>query len=61
MKTIHKLKGAHSDAASCLAFSPLNTMHLVTGGHDGAVKSWDVRKLSSENESALICSVENAH
>jgi striatin 1/3/4 len=36
-------------------------MQLVTGGHDGAIKTWDVRKLSGENESALICSVENAH
>jgi WD40 repeat protein len=60
-RIVQNLNGAHSDAVSCLAFSPINTMQLVTGGHDGAVKTWDVRKLSSESETALISSVENAH
>jgi len=61
MKSVSSFQNAHASGASCLAFSPLNTMQLITGGHDGTINTWDLRKLSNETESALICSVGNAH
>lgn len=33
---------AHSDAVTSLAFTS-SGLHLISGGHDGAIKVWDVR------------------
>lgn len=58
---VKTIKGAHSDAISCLGLS--NTgLQLLTGGHDGCLKVWDLRKVDSQGSSdAPLHVVENAH
>ena len=36
----HELPG-HTDGTNCLAWAPLSSLLLATGGQDGAVKFWD--------------------
>lgn len=49
-QVIKTIKQAHSDAVSCIAIS--NTgLQLVTGGHDSAVKVWDLRKFGTTSDS----------
>ena len=41
-KVVKTLIG-HADAISCLAPLPQNSHLLMSGGHDGAVRTWDMR------------------
>jgi WD40 repeat protein len=38
-----KAYNAHEGWISSIAWRPSSSFHLVTGGHDGAVKLWDIR------------------
>jgi WD40 repeat protein len=49
-KVVHNLDGAHSDAVTSVIFSAAN--QLVSGSHDGTVKTWDLRKLGGGNSTA---------
>jgi len=44
-KVVHTLEGAHNDAVTSVIFSAAN--QLVSGSHDGSVKTWDMRKLGN--------------
>lgn len=55
-----KLVNAHTSWVSCLAWRPGSGHHLASGGHDGAVKLWDIRSavplgsLSSHGDGAKV-------
>jgi WD40 repeat protein len=40
-------KGAHENQVRCLDIDPFPTYHLCSGGDDGKIKIWDVRKGSA--------------
>ena len=43
---VKTIPAAHTDAVSCLGIS--NTgLQLVSGGHDGNLKVWDLRKMDA--------------
>ena len=41
-KIVKTLVG-HADAISCLSLMPNHPNLLMSGGHDGAVRTWDMR------------------
>jgi WD40 repeat protein len=42
-KAVHIFNGAHEFGSTAVAFNPAGT-HVVSGGHQGNVKLWDVQK-----------------
>ena len=45
-KVVKSIEGAHTDSISSMAVS--NTgLQVLTGGHDGFLKVWDLRKVGS--------------
>ena len=57
--TAHTLAGCHRAAVLCCAWSPVNPNHVASGGSDGVVAVWDIRRsastlveLTAESESA---------
>ena len=55
MKQVNKtIQKAHQDAISTIGFTN-SGMHLITGGHDGGVKIWDIRNMTE------VFSMEDVH
>jgi striatin 1/3/4 len=49
-----KIDRAHAGGASTLLVEPQSGgLHVVTGGHDGAVKVWDIRNYQCIAETAV--------
>ena len=45
---VKTIQSAHGDAVSCLGIS--NTgLQLISGGHDGCLKVWDLRKMDASS------------
>jgi striatin 1/3/4 len=63
MKIVNTLKNAHSDSVSSVTFSPFNTNCVISGGHDGSIRTWDLRKLdnSTSASTALVAEIREAH
>ena len=62
-KVIKTISAAHSDAVSCLAISSTG-LQLVSGGHDGCLKVWGLRKFGStadDEETVPMHTLERAH
>jgi histone-binding protein RBBP4 len=46
-KSTVETEHAHEQEANCISFNPHNEFYLSTGGSDGIVALWDLRKMSS--------------
>ena len=62
---MRKIEAAHSDAISCMALAH-SGFKLVTGGHDTAIKVWDLRQIGTQQDGLdaadyLLTTIENAH
>jgi len=60
---IKTIQSAHEDAVSSLGIS--NTgLQLISGGHEGCLKVWDIRKMDAQTKNeaqAPLHVIENAH
>ncbi len=54
LRQVTKAVKAHADAVSALAFTN-SGLHLITGGHDGAIKIFDMRTM------AEVFAIEKVH
>ncbi len=63
-KVVKTIEAAHSDSISSMAVT--NTgLQLLTGGHDGSLRVWDLRKVGStldgDEKAVPLFSLEQAH
>ena len=57
---VKSIPSAHSDAVSCLGIS--NTgLQLLSGGHDGHLKVWDLRKMDEPDADKQVQTTEPLH
>ncbi|KAI5120503.1 hypothetical protein M0805_000088 [Coniferiporia weirii] len=47
----HNLNGGHSSTVKCVAWDPLHTDLLASGGRDGCICLWDIRECSQNSSS----------
>lgn len=66
-KIVGALDRAHSEAISSVVATN-SGLHLISGGHDGSLKVWDMRKLTGtgsssgkEGECEALFEVKGAH
>ena len=58
-KPKHTIEQAHDGEVNCLSFNPFNEFLFATGGSDGCVSLWDMRKMQQKYWIGSKCWIKN--